>query len=269
MARLGPCERLRPSRAGGFSLDQMIPFRASRYASGDRLEVEGCPVRLRVDGRARRVSLRLDPARREVVATAPSPRKLNDAVAFARERARWMAEQLSNLPQGRPLLAGGHIEVLGVPCRLEQIASRRGQGLFEDEGGLVLRAHGEDAVGFNRAAVRVLRVHADKVLRERTLIHAEALGAALPEVKLTDAKSRWGSCKPPRGLRVGVIRYSWRLVLTPWAVMDYVAAHEVAHLLQANHSPAFWAEVARLTGYTKRARAWLRAHGHELHAVGG
>src|SRR4051812_33011443 len=107
----------------------MIPFRASRYASGDRLGVEGCPVRLRVDGRARRVSLRLDPARREVVATAPSPRKLSDAVAFARERSRWMAEQLAALPQGRPLVAGELIEVLGAPCRLEPIASRRGQGL--------------------------------------------------------------------------------------------------------------------------------------------
>lgn len=247
----------------------MIPFRASRYASGDRLEVEGSPVRLRVDGRARRVSLRLDPARREVVATAPSPRKLNDAVAFARERARWMAEQLAALPQGRPLVAGESVEVLGTACRLEATPSRRGQGLVETDTGWVLRAHGEDAAGFNRAAVRVLKAHALKVLRERTAAHAEALGVAMPEVKLTDAKSRWGSCKPPRGLRVGVIRYSWRLVLTPWAVMDYVAAHEASHLVRADHSPAFWAEVAKLTGYTKRARAWLRAHGHGLHAVGG
>jgi predicted metal-dependent hydrolase len=225
-------------------------------------------VRLRVAGRPRRVSLRLAPARREVVSTAPSPRKLNDAVAFARERARWMAEQLAALPEGRPLIAGEGVQVLGAACRLELIASRRGQGLFEEAGGLVLRAHGEDPAGFSRAAARVLKAHALKVLRERTAVHAQALGVAMPEVRLTDAKSRWGSCKPPRGLRIGVIRYSWRLVLTPWEVMDYVAAHEAAHLVRADHSPAFWAEVARLTGYAKRARAWLRAHGHALHSVG-
>jgi predicted metal-dependent hydrolase len=246
----------------------MIPFRATRYASGDRLEVEGCPVRLRVDGRARRVSLRLDPAKREVVATAPSPRKLNDAIAFARERARWMSEVLAELPEGRPLLAGERIEVLGRPCRLEPLASRRGGGLFEEDAGLVLRAHGEDAAGFGRAAVRILKAQALKVLRERTAEHAAALGVAMPEVKLTDARSRWGSCKPPRGMRVGTIRYSWRLVLAPYEVMDYVAAHEVAHLVRADHSPAFWAEVAKLTSYAKRARAWLRAHGQALHAVG-
>ena len=218
-------------------------FGATRYASGDRLEVAGCPVRLRVDGRARRVSLRLDPARREVVATAPSPRKLNDAVAFARERAGWMAEQLAELPQGRPLVAGETLQVLGRRCRLAATPSRRGQGLFEAEAGLELRAYGDDAAAYNRAAARVLKAHALKVLREQTALHAAALGVAMPEVKLTDAKSRWGSCKPPRGMRIGVIRYSWRLVLTPFEVMDYVAAHEAAHLVRADHSPAFWAEV--------------------------
>ena len=76
----------------------MIPFRTNRYANGDRLEIAGCPVRLRVDGRARRVSLRLDQARREVVVTAPSARKLSDAIAFARERAGWMNEVLAELP---------------------------------------------------------------------------------------------------------------------------------------------------------------------------
>jgi len=115
----------------------------------------------------------------------------------------------------------------------------------------------------------MLKAHAERVLRERTAAHVATLGVAMAEVKLTDARSRWGSCKPPRGLRVGTIRYSWRLVLAPWPVMDYVAAHEVAHLVRADHSPAFWAEVAKLTPYAKRGRAWLRAHGPALHAVGG
>ena len=245
----------------------MSLFRAPRHASGDIVEVAGCPVRLRVDARARRVSLRLDPARREVVATAPSARRLADAIAFAEERADWMNGLLAKLPEGRPLVAGESIEVLGRPCRLERTATRREAGLAEEDGALVCRAYGEDRL-YDRAVVRILKAEAMRVLRERTRVHVEALGVAMPEIKLTDAKSRWGSCKPGRGLRVATIRYSWRLVLTPWAVMDYVAAHEVAHLVRADHSPAFWAEVAKLTGYAKRARTWLRAHGAGVHAVG-
>jgi len=246
----------------------MIPFRAPRYADGDQLEVAGCPVRLRIDARARRVSLRLDTQRREMIATAPSARKLDAAVAFAHERASWISGVIARLPEGRPLEPGGTLEVLGRPCRLERARSRREAGLFEADDGLVCRAYGEDQA-FGRAAVRILKAHAEKVLRERTAAHVATLGVAMPEVKLTDARSRWGSCKPGRGLRVATIRYSWRLVLAPFAVMDYVAAHEVAHLVRADHSPAFWAEVAKLTGYAKRGRAWLRAHGASLHAVGG
>lgn len=243
-------------------------FRAPRHASGDRIEVAGCPVRLRVDARARRVSLRLDPARREVVATAPTARRLSDAIAFAEERAAWISDQLARLPDNRPLVAGETVEILGRACRLERAASRRDAGLFDEGDGLVCRAYGEDRL-YDRAVVRILKAEAMRVLRERTQVHVEALGVDLPEIKLTDAKSRWGSCKPARGLRVATIRYSWRLVLTPWPVMDYVAAHEVAHLVRADHSPAFWAEVAKLTNYVKRARTWLRAHGAGVHAVGG
>lgn len=245
----------------------MIPFRAPRYESGDRLEVAGCPVRLRVDQRARRVSLRLDVARREVVATAPSARKLADAVAFAQERSAWMSGLLAKLPQGRLLEPGQTIDVLGRPCRLERAASRRAAGLTEDADGQVMRAFGDDRL-FDRAVVRLLKAEALRVLRERTAAHAAALGAALPEIKLTDAKSRWGSCKPARGLHVACVRYSWRLVLAPWPVMDYVAAHECAHLVEANHSARYWAVLHGLVGDERPHRAWLRAHGASLHAFG-
>jgi predicted metal-dependent hydrolase len=111
-------------------------------------------------------------------------------------------------------------------------------------------------------------------LTERTAIHAARLDRPMPAVAVMDAKARWGSCRPPRtrgfgaGVEVGRIRYSWRLILAPYAVMDYVAAHECAHLVEANHSPRFWAAVRSLVGDPRPHRTWLRANGARLHALG-
>ena len=98
--------------------------------------------------------------------------------------------------------------------------------------------------------------------------HAAALGQPLPEVSVTDAKARWGSCKQAHRGQPAQIRYSWRLILAPPAVLDYVAAHECAHLIEANHGPDFWAINARLHPALKTSRAWLKTHGQRLHAAG-
>ena len=202
----------------------MFNLRPDRYASGDTLEVAGCPVRLRVDRRAGR------------------------------------------LPRPQPFGPGAVIEILGQPCRLAQTPTRRGQG-FSPGGELRLCAFGEGEA-FTRSAVRLLKSHALKVLTERSAAHAATLGQPVPKVSVMDARSRWGSCTPARGLRAAGVRYSWRLILAPYEVMDYVAAHECAHLVQADHSPRFWAVVKRLVPDVRGCRAWLRTHGPRLHATG-
>ncbi|WP_068876206.1 MULTISPECIES: M48 family metallopeptidase [unclassified Phenylobacterium] len=236
-------------------------------ADGDRLEVAGAAVRLKVNRRARRVSLRLDRTRREIVATAPSLRRLPEAAAFARERAGWIAERLAELPGVQPLAAGMLIEVFGRPVRLEA-APGRARWIEPTDGStprIVAMGEGE---GFTRAVILVIRKRALEVLTERTRHYALRLGAPMPKVSVADAKSRWGSCKPgPRGT-AGVIRYSWRLALAPFEVADYVAAHECAHLLELNHGPRFWAHVRNLVGDERRHRDWLRAEGARLHAFG-
>ena len=249
-------------------------FRGSKYAPGDLIEVAGARVRLKVSPRATRVSLRIDQARREVVASAPSQRRLHEAVAFAGQRAAWIATHLGAIPRSASLEPGGVIEVFGQPHRLEPAASRTKAGFYEDEaGGGVLRAFGEGDA-FGRSVMRMLKRHALEVLADRTGVHAAALGCALPKVAVADAKGRWGSCRPPRPATraakgdTGSIRYSWRLVLAPFEVADYVAAHECAHLLEANHGPQFWALVRQVYGEEKGPRAWLRQHGARLHAFG-
>jgi predicted metal-dependent hydrolase len=242
-------------------------FNPQRHADGDLIEVAGAQVRLRVDARARRVSLRLDSARRQVVATAPTARRLPEAVAFARQRSAWIAGLMGDLPQPVDLTPGAIIEVLGKPCVLEAGAGRA--RLIDGE---VMRLVAPAGERFPASVMRVLRAQAKRVLSERTEAHARALGQALPVVTIMDARGRWGSCKQPRrsgfgaGAEVGRIRYSWRLVLCPYAVMDYVAAHECAHLVEANHGPRFWAVCRGLAGDERPHRKWLRANAQRLHA---
>lgn len=243
------------------------PPPAAKLADGSRLEVGGHPVRLKVNPRASRVSLRIDTARREVVATAPSVRRLKEAAAFAGERLPWIAAQLAVLPAGQALRPGDVIEVLGRPCLLVSVARRAEAGLFDEGEGYRLCALGEGEI-FATRALRLLRAHALTVLTERTRHHAQALGRPMPAVAVMDARSRWGSCKPAGHGREAVIRYSWRLILSPYAVADYVAAHECAHLLEANHGPRFWALVRERVGSERGPRSWLRAHGARLQAVG-
>ena len=244
-------------------------------ADGDRIEVAGAPVLLRVSSRSQRISLRLDAANRQIVAIAPSLKHLPGAVAFAQQRAEWISQQLQALPSALPLAPGYRISILGQPCRLEAAGTPRARARWHEEGSeLVLTCGGEDDDSFGRAVVRALRARALEVLAERTSYHAAALGAPMPSVTIMDARGRWGSCKPARrfgfgaAASVGQIRYSWRLIMAPYEVMDYVAAHECAHLLEANHGPRFWGWVQTLVGDPRKSRAWLRRYGAELHAVG-
>lgn len=244
-------------------------LKAPRLQPGEVVQVDGCPVRLRVNPRARRVSLRLDPARREVALTAPSLRRLPDALAFAQGRSRWIAERLGELPPPVVFAPGVLIEVGGRPCRLERAAMRIRPTLrpetAREPARLLASGEGE---GFARAVERGLRAEALSRLTLRTAAHCSALGQPAPEVRLQDARSRWGSCRKAGAGRAASIRYNWRLVLAPAEVLDYVAAHECAHLLEANHGPRFWAIVRRLYPDPAPEQAWLKAHGARLHAMG-
>ena len=245
---------------------------AQRFAHGDVFQIEGATVRLRIDARARRVSLRIDLGAGVVIATAPNARRLAEAVAFAEQRAVWIAGQMVRLPRRATLSPGQTIEVMGRACRLEA-GSARGKLLpAADEAPMRLAA--PEGERFTPTVLRLLKAEARRVLIERTAFHAAALGQPAPSVMINDPKARWGSCTPARragiggAARVGRIRYSWRLILAPFEVLDYVVAHECAHLIEANHSPAFWALVDGLAPDVKARRKWLRSRGAELHAFG-
>lgn len=231
---------------------------------GAVLDLDGLPLRLSVNRRARRVSIRIDAARGQAVAVAPSERRLADAVAFARLKAGWIADRLATRPSGvGAYVPGSSVPLEGVEAPLEQAPGSGAARLIDTPSGVAIRSGGEGPA-FARRVENLLKRMARARLAHHTAIHCRSLGLATPRLAIGDPKSRWGSCTPGRGS----IRYSWRLILAPPEVLDYVAAHEVAHLIHADHSPAFWSVVERLVGDHRPRRAWLRAHGAALHAVG-
>lgn len=238
----------------------MIPFLAPAFRHGDVIEAAGQRVRLAVNARARRISLRLDRTSGEVIAVAPSARRLSEAVAFARERSGWIAQRVAELPGRTPLEPGLSFYLFGEPVVLEA-----GAGRARLTGGRLISP--ADAA-FDVRALGVIKREALRVLTERTAHYCDRLEQPLPKVAVADPRGRWGSCKQASPRAPASIRYSWRLALAPMAVADYVAAHECAHLIEANHGPRFWALVRDLAGDHKPHRDWLKAHSSRLHAFG-
>lgn len=232
------------------------------YRNGQRLPLDGLPVRLSVNPRARRISIRIDGRAGEAVLVAPTERRLDQAVAFARSRRGWIAERLNARPAGLALAPGAEISVLGRPHRLVAIGGAGAARFGEADGQPVILSGGEGEA-FGRRVINLLKREARERLTARTEAHRLALGQAPVTVSIGDPRSRWGSCSPHNRS----IRYSWRVVMAPPEVLDYLAAHEVAHLIRPDHSPAFWQVVERLIGDPCPNRAWLRTHGAALHGV--
>ncbi|MDP1739189.1 MAG: M48 family metallopeptidase [Caulobacter sp.] len=241
-------------------------FSRSSFTHGERIEADGQPVRLAVNARARRISLRVDRVKREAIAVAPSARRLPEAVAFARERADWIASQLADLPQAAPLRPDMQISLFGKPVRLVAAPGRARLVPASDEVEAVIAA--PDDAAFGDRVMRLIKAEARRWLTDRTVFHSTVLDRPTPRIAITDTRGRWGSCRQASLRGPASIRYSWRLALAPAEVADYVAAHECAHLIEANHGPRFWALVRELNGDPAPHRAWLKREGARLQAVG-
>jgi len=241
--------------------------RAIRHADGDVIQVGDVAVRLTVSRRARQISVRVDRARGEVVAVAPSARRLGEAAAFARERGLWIAAHAAELTPPTRLAPGLTITLFGEPCRLGRAPGRVSLEAAGWERGARL-AYGADGAAYAEAVVRLVKREAKTWFSPRLAGHCAALGVPVPKFGVGDARTRWGSCTPAGPRHAASIRLSWRLALAPPEVADYVAAHECAHLLEANHGPKFWRHVRQLVGDERAHRRWLREQGAWLHGFG-
>lgn len=221
-------------------------------------------VRLRRHRQARRYTLRIHAASREAVLTLPPRTSIREAKAFAERHGGWIAARLARIPPAQPFCDGAVIPLRGVPHRIVHRPGTRGTVWVEDAaGGEPNLCVAGDAAHIRRRIEDFLKREARRDLEAASRRAAARLGVAVRRVSLRDPSSRWGSCS-----NTGRLSYSWRLIMAPPFVLDYVAVHEVAHLKEMNHSPRFWRLVAAHCPHAERAKAWLDAHGGELHRYG-
>ena len=221
-------------------------------------------VRVRRHRQARRYTLRIHAATREVILTIPLRGTLKEAHAFAQKHGGWIAARLGRLPEAAPFAHGVTVPLRGVPHRIAHCRDARGTVWTEtDAGGEALLCVAGKAPHIDRRIGDFLRREAKRDLEAASLRFARDLGLTVQRVTVRDQSSRWGSCSTTGGLS-----FSWRLILAPSHVLDYLAAHEVAHLIEMNHSTKFWRLVQRLCPDHERAKAWLDVHGADLHRYG-
>ncbi|EWY37419.1 hypothetical protein N825_17570 [Skermanella stibiiresistens SB22] len=222
------------------------------------LVVTGLPaaaLEIRESARATRLTLRVDPGRDVIQVVVPLGVSETEAARFVTRHAEWVRGRLAAMPPRRPFIEGAVVPVLGVDHVIRHAAGYRGA---------THRASGEIRVGgeaeFVARRVRDFLIQEARTeLAMRSRAKAATIGKRVAAVSVRDTRSRWGSCASS-----GRLSFSWRLILTPEAVFDYVVAHEVAHLVEMNHGGRFWALVATLTPRVEAPRAWLKANGASL-----
>ena len=218
-------------------------------------------VTVKVSARAKSYRLSLPPGKPPLL-TLPPHGRWRDAEAFLERHRHWLAARIKRAPAAAPFADGGTVSLRGLDHRIAATGRLRGRVEVEQEERVLLVPG--DPEHQARRLTDWLRGEALADLTARTEFHAGRLGVSVKVVRLRDQRSRWGSCSSS-----GTITYNWRLILAPPFVLDYVAAHEVAHMVEMNHSPAFWATVGRTLPDYERGRAWLKAHGAGLMAAGG
>ena len=237
-------------------------------AESEILKLPGGPARIewRRSQRARRVSLRIDPRGGAVVVTLPPRTGRAAGMALLMSHVDWVSARLAALPGHVPFAVDAVLPLHGIAHRIEHVG-QKGQGQSRGRGGVwvenqEIRVAG-DIEFLPRRVADFLRAEARHRMSALVAEKAREGGLRPSRVTVKDTRTRWGSCASNRALA-----FSWRLVMAPSFVQDYVAAHEVAHLRHMNHGPRFWALVQTLTPHTESGVAWLRTEGPRLLRVG-
>jgi predicted metal-dependent hydrolase len=217
---------------------------------------------IKQNARATRMTLRIEPGGRALKMTIPSGLAEREVNAFLDRHQGWLMTKLARFSGESVLEDGGSILIRGVAHRIERTGKLRGLTeviIIDDE--RILRVSGaEEHLG--RRIADFLKKEARKDLEQLVAVHARTVGRKVKSLSFKDTRSRWGSCSAD-----GALSFSWRIVMAPPKVIDYLAAHEVAHLRQMNHGPDFWDLCEELCPAMDDAKRWLKRNGTMLHAI--
>jgi predicted metal-dependent hydrolase len=227
------------------------------------LEIEGAPVALtfRRNARARRLIIRPTRDGKSFIITMPSRASRKEAIDFAHRSRQWIAARLNASPEPVGFVPGARIMFKGADHTIVHCPGSRGS-VWHDHENASLRVAG-DLSHLPRRLRDWLKHEAKQELAAASLAYAKTMEVTFRRITVRDQSSRWGSCSTD-----GNLSYSWRLILAPPFVLDYVAAHEVAHLKYMNHGARYWRLVLSHCPRAKEALHWLRRHGSALHRYG-
>lgn len=243
----------RPSRSRGAT----PPVERTHAVAGREL-----PLRIVISDRARRLTLRIEPGGQRLRITVPPGLARGEVERFLERHTDWLEERLKMLPDRPQVRPGIKIPLRGVPHRIIHEPGRRGFVTADiRDGEPVLVVHG-DRRHLPRRVADFLKREARGDIEALVAGHTATVGRRATSVRFRDTTSRWGSCSAKGGLS-----FSWRIVMAPPPVIDYLVAHEVAHLKEMNHGPRFWALCKRLAPDTDRCKAWLKRNGSALQAI--
>jgi predicted metal-dependent hydrolase len=249
------------------SLKRLLGSDGAQTDAPESLLIDGreVPVRYRGNAQARRIIMRMEKDARGVVLTVPPGTSIRAAHEFALAQSAWIWQRLApDAPQDENIasrLEGTAILVRDVSHKI-QLGIGRGVPVFiQDlpEPRMIVRG---DEAHMPRRITDFLKREARADLEKASRRYADAMQLEYKQLSVRDTTTRWGSCST-----TGTLSYSWRLIMAPPRVLDYVCAHEVAHIEQMNHGPKFWELVYRNCGHTDYARKWLRRNGHTLHKL--
>lgn len=234
---------------------------ARARAIPEALDLDGRSVPLAVqwNKRARRLTVTVDHTLRQVRLVLPSRVGIDEGLAFCARNGDWIVNNLARLPEPVPFAHGSKLPILDETHEIVHLPDAR-RGVWQEPGRICVSGHEEHLprrLGDFLRGLALQRVQA--LVKEK----AAVVGREVGRITLRESRTRWGSCSPS-----GDLSFCWRLLFAPQSVLDYVVAHEVAHLVHLNHSQRFWKVCQRLTGDTAGARRWLVRHGQTLWRYG-
>jgi predicted metal-dependent hydrolase len=213
------------------------------------------PIQIKKNRTSRRLIVRYKPLQKSLSLTLPQATSVRQGLHFINEKREWILHQVMQYSSSNSFSDGQTIPVLGKNIRLEHVG---GRGIVTEQDG-VLKVHGD----IEFMARRVQKYIVQKLKLEIIALaesFSKKLGTKVGNITLRDTSSRWGSCSSD-----GNLSFSWRLAFAPYEVMEYVVAHEVAHIREHNHSADFWALVVQICPEFKTSQSWLREHGKSLY----
>ena len=220
------------------------------------------PLRIVENDRARRLTLRIDAGGQGLRITVPPGLRQGEVEKFLHRHQGWLEQRLAKVPERPQVRPGIKIPFRGLPHRIVHEPGRRGTvSIGEGEAGPCLVVHGE-RLHLPRRLADFLKREARREIEALVATHTATVGRNAKVIHFRDTTSRWGSCTSD-----GTLSFSWRIMMAPPAVINYLVAHEVAHLKEMNHGPKFWKLCHELCPDTERCKAWLKRNGSALQAI--